>query len=262
MADKTSTILNLRRVFQQAFVVQDIAESLVSFDDSISADELRAFMDAQELKVVGLRTHGLVDGYVEREGLSTGAGAACKKAFEESQVVLDSAPLAELIMLLRDHRQVFVSSLGRVGGIVTRSDLQKPPIRMWLFGMVTLIEMRFNQLIERYCPDDSWLQYLSSGRIAKAEQFQAERRRKNQELRLLDCLQLADKSTVIARDQQLRNQTRFTSRRQLESASKQLEQLRNNLAHSQDIVNDWDTILFLSENLESLLEGPPGLSAS
>ena len=91
----------------------------------------------------------------------------------------------------------------------------------------------------------------------------AERARRNQDLELLDCLQLADKVQIIARNAQLRGMTRFTSRRQLEEAAKMVERLRNNLAHSQDIVtDDWDTIVALSESLDAILEGPPGLRDS
>ena len=39
-----------------------------------------------------------------------------------------------------------------------------------------------------------------------------------------------------------------------------LEKLRNNLAHCQDIVTgDWEAIVALSENLDRVLDGPPGL---
>jgi hypothetical protein len=131
---------------------------------------------------------------------------------------------------------------------------------MWLFGMVTLIEMRFSRLIERFCPDDTWKQFLSAGRIEKAEQLLEERARRNQDLTLLDCIQLSDKAQIVARNGQLREMTRFQSRRQVEEAAKLLEKLRNNLAHSQDIITgDWEAIVALSENLDSVLDGPPGL---
>jgi hypothetical protein len=36
---------------------------------------------------------------------------------------------------------------------------------MWLFGLISLIEMRFLTLIDRRFQDDSWQQYLSNQRI-------------------------------------------------------------------------------------------------
>ena len=71
----------------------------------------------------------------------------------EARVVEDATPLLAAILKLKDASFLFVNMLGRVGGIVTHADLQKPPVRMWLFGLVTLVEMRFAELIERHCPE-------------------------------------------------------------------------------------------------------------
>ncbi len=260
MPTNSSTVHSLRRVFQQAFLVHDIAESLVSFDDSASAEQVRAFMESRRFEVVGVRRDGRVEGYVELANLGDGVCSDYRKSFDDSQIILDSSSLSDLVLRLKDRRRLFVSILGRVGGIVSRSDLHKPPVRMWLFGMVTLIEMRFGRLIERFCPDDTWKPFLSDGRIQKAEQLLEERARRNQELTLRDCIQLSDKVQIVARNSQLRAMTRFQSRRQLEEAAKLLEKLRNDLAHSQDIITgDWEAIVALSENLDSVLDGPPGL---
>ncbi|MDP6722582.1 MAG: hypothetical protein QGF59_28220 [Pirellulaceae bacterium] len=261
MALNSSNTDSLRRVFQQAFVVHDIAEPLVSFDDSTSAENVQAFMESKRFEIVGIRNNGQVEGYVTRDDLGHGVCADYVKPFDETQVILDSTELADLVSRLKEQRRLFVSVLGRIGGIVSRTDLQKPPVRMWLFGMVTLIEMRFSRLIERYCPDEKWKQFLSAGRFRKAEELLVERIRRNQDLALLDCLQLSDKAQIVARSEHLRGLTRFQSRRQLEEAAKMLEKLRNNLAHSQDIItNDWETIVTLSERLDEVLEGPPGLN--
>jgi hypothetical protein len=129
---------------------------------------------------------------------------------------------------------------------------------MWLFGMVTLIEMRMTQMLEQFNTNEDWKQYLSDGRVQKAEQLLAERSRRNQNLDLIDCLQFSDKLQIIARNEDLRAWTRFGSRRQVEEAGKKLERLRNNLSHAQDIIaTDWDALIDLSENLDSLLEEPP-----
>jgi hypothetical protein len=126
--------------------------------------------------------------------------------------------------------------------------MQKPPVRMWLFGIVTLVEMRFAELIERHCPADGWKKYLSEARLQKAHALLQERSRRNQTLQLFDCLQFSDKGQIIARDEELRKWTVFASRSQAEETTKRLEQLRNNLAHAQDILtSDWSTIIQLCE---------------
>jgi hypothetical protein len=65
---------------------------------------------------------------------------------------------------------------------------------------------------------------------------------------LVDCLQLADKGQIIARNSDIRALTVFTSRRNAEDVVKKIERLRNNLAHAQEIpAADWPTIIELCE---------------
>jgi hypothetical protein len=157
---------------------------------------------------------------------------------------------------------VFITLLDSVGGIITSADLQKAPVRMWLFGILTLIELRFAELIEQQCPEDAWKRYLSEARLQKATSLLAERRRRNQALRLFDCLQFSDKGQIIARNEDVRRFTVFPSRRQAEDTVKQLEQLRNNLAHAQDIVAfDWDTIIRLCEFVSQPQRDAPAVTS-
>lgn len=179
------------------------------------------------------------------------------RPFDESLIVGDSVPFAQLVLRLRDRTPLFVSAFGQVCGSVGRSDFLKPAARMWLFGMITLLEMRFVRLIEASCPSDSWIESLSEGRVRKADAVLSERSRGNPHVRLVDCLQFADKVQVIASRAETRVLTRFESKRRAENVGKRLERLRNNLAHSQDVViEDWDTIVDLAENLDSLVEAP------
>lgn len=257
MPTNPSSVESLRRVFQQGFTARDLAEPLVSFDATTSASDVKSFMNSRRYEVVGIRCDGVVSGYVQRDGLKTDTCGESLRQFDESQVVLDSTPLFELVLRLKSFPRLFVSVLGRVGGIVSRSDLQKPPARMWLFGLVTLIEMRFTEIIEQSFPDGEWRSSLSDGRIRKAEEILTLRSYHQQELDLLNCLQLSDKATIVARSEQLRAITQFGSKRQLEDATKMLERLRNSLAHAQDIItNDWETIVLLAERLDSILAGP------
>jgi len=250
-----SSIQSLRKVFRQGFIVQDVAEPLISFDGEASAARVREIMTAKRLEVAGVRKEGVVIGFVSRADLETGTCIGSVREFDESLIVLDSTPLGDLILRLKGVQRLFVSILGRIGGIVSRSDLQKPPVRMWLFGIVTLIEMRFARLIEELLPNEQWRQFLSDGRLQKAKHLRSERLRRRQDVSLLDCLQLSDKVTIVRRHPRLREMTQFESKRQLETMAKKLERLRNNLAHSQDIIaEDWETIVILADRLDFVLE--------
>ncbi|MFO0970217.1 MAG: hypothetical protein U0793_32100 [Gemmataceae bacterium] len=158
---------DVRKVFTETFSARDIAEPLASFDADAPAAAVRAFLQARDFDLVGVRRDGRIAGYVQATRLAAGACGDSQSGFEGAPVLDDGAPLLRVLMTLNQAPFAFVSLLGQVGGIVTRADLQKPPVRMWLFGIVTLIETRFAELIERHCPEDGWKKHLSESAAAK-----------------------------------------------------------------------------------------------
>lgn len=245
---------DIDRIFLRGMAARDIAEPLPSFDRGTPAEFVRAAIAARNYLVVGVRDQGRVDGYVLSEELGHGLCGERAHGLDEATVVSDTTPLIELILALQVSAWVFVRILGQVGGIVTRADLQDPPVRMWLFGLVTALEMHFQKLIESHFADESWTQHLSPERVQKAREMLEERQRRNHLPSLLDCLQFSDKGQIVARCAELRERAGFPSRRRADEVVKRLEGLRNNLAHSQSIVDsDWETIVGIAKNLERLV---------
>jgi hypothetical protein len=246
---------SLRRVFFDGFTAADVAEPLISFDAATACSEAVKVMSAHHFDAVGVRHGGLVAGYALRGDLIDGTCGEHLQAFDESGVVLESLPLSNLLLRMAKTPRLFVRAFGAVTAIVTPDDLQKPPVRMWLFGMITFIEMRMTELIERLCPAEGWRQFVSESRLEKAAALREERKVRGQDPSLLDCLQFSDKGQIIAKNEAIRDLTRFTSRRQTEQAIRALESLRNSLAHSQDLACEWQTIVMLSEEFEQVLTG-------
>ena len=251
---KRNSYYDIDKIFFRGLTVRDIAEPLPSFDFQTPAETVLAAMKLHQFQIAGVRENGFVTGYVEDSDLGTGPCGQYCHPVEEAKILSGHASLTDLVLALNQVPYLFVNFLGEISGIVTRADLQDPPVRMWLFGVITLIEMHFLTLIERHLPEDGWQKYLSNRRLDKASALQAERQRRNQDPRLLDCLQFSDKAQIIVRDAELRQQIGFASRRRGEEVIKNLEKLRNNLAHAQDIVPlDWETIVGISENLETVI---------
>lgn len=250
-----TTIDSMRRIFTEGFHARDIAEPLLSVDSAMPASDLRQWMQQRNLRLVGVRCDGQVVGYVEYDDLQNATCGEAIRPFGDTPVA-DSTPLPDIVLRLSETPHLFVRVLGAVGGIITRHDLEKPPVRMWLFGMITLLEMRTTRLIEIHFPNETWRESLSASRIEKAEQLREERKRRGQNVELIDCLQITDKGQIIAKNADLRNLTRFESRRQVEQVMKMFESLRNNLAHSQDIISgDWEIIVGLSRDLDRVIGG-------
>ncbi len=249
-----STNESLLAFFLHGFRVRDIAELLASFDDTTPADQARSIMARKKYELVGVRSDGQLTGFLRRSELEDGVCGDYSRPFSETLVVKHTDDFPTLIHTLRDEPRAFVSVFGKIGAIVTRSDLQKPPVRMWLFGVVTLIEMGLTRMIEASFDDDEWHDLISAGRLEKATQLQSERSRRGREASLLECLQFTDRGTIVLRLAALRERLGIASRRTGEQTFKRLESLRNSLAHSQDIItDDWEAIVVLAENIDRVL---------
>jgi len=247
---------HFRRMFAELFTARDIAESLLSFDSGNSCDDVRRAMDMHRQDVASVRINGTVQGYIRRVDLSEGDCADQIRHFTVDQVVSGNSALSDVVHVLTRHDYCFVTGLGEIAGIIRRDDINKPMVRMWLFGLITMIEMMLVRLIEEYYPDETWQGEVSEKRLAVAKAFQAERQRRNQHCALVDCLQFSDKGRVLLGRQQAMERLGFDSRSVAKRAIKEIESLRNNLSHAQDIVaHDWAQIARLSQRMEAIARG-------
>ena len=245
---------SLRRVFLEGFSARDLAEPLVSFDLANDTETILGLSERQLLPVIGLRVDGLVTSYVEREKLDGRPLKDQAVALENANSLKTSAPFQDIIGILNKSPFLLVIGFGQPIGTIVRDDLQKAPMRMWLFGMVTLFEMKLTGILRGHYSNESWTELVSEARLEKAKQLQEERLRRNKSIDLIDCLQLGDKGQLFSRASELRARHWDTSRRQIESTVKEFEGLRNNLAHSQDIITEnWEAIVRLSGSLDTLL---------
>lgn len=216
-----------------------------------------AILDKKDFDLVGVRRHGTVCGYARRSELGEGHLGDYLHSFTPDDLVADTDSLQKVIHSLGINGRCFVKVLGEAGAIVTLSDLEKPPVRRFLFGMITIFEMRVTRGIRMYFPGESWRENASPGRLAKAEALWQERRRRNSPADLLDCLQFSDRGQLLLRIPKVLEVLQgmgIPSKRVALKAFQELETLRNNLAHSQQIIPEsWERIVVFSTRIETLL---------
>jgi len=256
-----SSSQNLRELFEQNISVRHIAEPLTSFDYELPVSTVFSFMKKHDYDVVGVRRDGLVIGYIEQAPHATGDSISkLVIPFSSTDLVDDTTPLLVALSLMRQSPRLFVRVLGQVGGIVTHGDLQKAPVRMWLFGLISLVEMQLLRLIREAYPDDAWKQFITPKRLGLAEKVLADRQQRNAAIDLADCLQLSDKREIILGSDVLRDVVGFAAKKHGETLLTELEQVRNNLAHAQDIVTGyWPQIVDMADQAETLLRHCEGI---
>jgi hypothetical protein len=226
-------------------MARDIARTLPSVDAPPLASAV-SLMEKSRIPALGIRHDGYIRAYViKSEPLQ-------ERAFRSDQLVDEKASFSEVILALTRHEICFVHVFDSVTGVITRDDIQHPFIRMWLFGIITMMEMQTVSFIEQRWPEDAWVRFLSVRRLEKARGLLDERLRRNQRTTLLNCLQFSDKFQILIEDQTILPDLGFPSKRIAKRVCKDLESLRNNLSHAQDIVgHDFAQIARLAMRIES-----------
>jgi hypothetical protein len=218
--------------------------------DSITATEVRARVGQSLDRVANtFRARDIAEPIGPGDAASNPAAA---------QVVPEEAPLTAVVAALSRHETCYATDReGRITGRIGREHLQGPVGRMWLFGMVTTLEWIVTEDIRAAGDSVDWTALVSPGRLKKAEGLHEARVACGRPVALLDCLQLADKVRIFrAIEKRPMPLLRGASREGSQRLARDLEELRNALAHAQDVVtHDWTQIARLARRLEELAEG-------
>jgi CBS domain-containing protein len=254
MKQLKSSIEDVREIFEKGIKVSHITEPFCSFDESAIATDVKRFLDEKQYDVVGVRTNGIINGYAYSSDLAKGQIIKYLKKFDQRELLSDTASITEALKMMTNSNHIFVLSFGSVAGIITRGDLQKIPIRMWLFSLISLIEMQMLRIIRKRYPGKSWEELIHPDRYKKVEEYFINLKKKNEEIELVDCLQFCDKREIILKTEDILEKLKCSKTKFCELLE-DLENLRNNLDHAQNMITDgWSSIIKLSKEAEELLE--------
>ena len=249
---------DLRSLFENNITIEYVAESLKAVPAEAEVTKVLHWMQTQDFDVVGIETGDTITGYIERSSLMQAKSGKCidfQRVFHPKELIAISTPLIKLLPILQQTPRLFVLDCNQVSGIVTCGDLQKAPARMLLFGLVTLLEMNLLRLVRLYYPQDSWQKVLKPERLGVAQRLWRESQQRNEATDLLDYLQFCDKRELVLNQPELLEKLELKSKRSGERFLKSAEQLRNRLAHAQNLVSgsSWIELISLAEAMETLL---------
>ena len=246
----------LHRILKSAFTAKDVADLLPSVDAQTPISQARQLLQELGCPILGVKEHGLYVGWLDAQ--DTERSGTCRvilRPFNERPMLHESAPFRDVVLALAQNSPVFVTVMGETAAAICPCDLQDAPMRMWLFGLITLMETLMQRALSGQLPEGQWQAYISPGRLRRAQELYAERLRRHEEITLDDCLQFSDKADILLRYPATSNALGFPSRRAGQDFFSKLEMLRNCLAHSQPLPQDsLPTIVALAISLDILLE--------
>jgi hypothetical protein len=249
----------MREVFEESVSVRFLASALASYDAERTATKIQTWMERKDFDHIGVRRDGIVVGYARRHALTRGCLGDHLVEFSEVDIVPGQMPMLRALEAVRDQRRVFVTTLGEVNGIVTTGDVTKPPVRLWLFGLVMIFEMQVSRLIRARYQDDSWTEILHPSQVKKARDAHAKKSQMGAETELVDSLTLGLKQQILTSSPDLMAILELDSLRGTELIGRARE-LRNALAHVNDISTQWPGFLQLARDLELVIQRAEGVS--
>jgi hypothetical protein len=223
--------------------------------DALAKDMSQVLAD-RDFDVAGVQEapDGPVIGFVHRESLTGGHVRDHLQQLTADGLTSDSTALATLLKVFKNRPSTFVLIGSEVRGIVTRADLNKPPVRVYLFGLISLLEMHLSFWVRQRF-EENWHEMVPRARLARAKNLHKLRRARNEQVSLIDCLQFCDKSDLLLREMDMIESLGLGTTEEGKIHLKRAEDLRNRLAHSQYDIrgDDWQNLITLVEWIESTL---------
>jgi hypothetical protein len=253
--DNLNKSLNtLRKIYSDNLSVTLIAEDIISCSIDDDTEKIKAKMEELDFDYFGVESSGKMIGYIIKHELEDLSISNYVHYFSMEDLVSESTSLIELLQILKEKHPIFILEKNQVCKLITVADLQKQPIRMLVFGLISLLEMELVQLLKKVYPDGEWKSCLSEGRMTKVFQVYETRKLKNEGLGVIECLQLSDKGTIIKKTPHLLEKLGFESKSDVAQFFKSIEELRNNTAHSQEYVyEDFNDFLEDISRVEKIL---------
>jgi hypothetical protein len=248
-------LADLHDSLDDSLLVRHIAVPLESCAASDDAKTVRGRMEEKNYDVLGVKENGVIQGYVRRQDLKPGRCRDYLKQFRPAEIIASTTSLIELLPLLRFKTHLFVLERTKLTSLVTRADLQKSPVRMLLFGLVSLLEMYLVEMVRLCYPGDSFREKLAPGRLERAEKLLSALTGEDEETDLAGCLKMADKRDLLIQVPGFLEFFSLGDGKQASKRFKEMERLRDNLAHGQDLIagSGWDAVLAVADDLEAFL---------
>lgn len=239
-------------------MARDICEPLKCCASGAPADQMQNELSRLDFSVSGVRDaeDGPVTGFVRVEELSSRSVQAHLHPLTAATVIDDEVSLQFVLECLGKDPFLFVRTLGDISAILTWADLNKPIVRVYVFGLISLLEMHLSFWVAHTYSDGDWQQALTEGRLGMAVEVRQKRAALGQDVSLIQCLQMCDKRTLVSKSIGIRDQLGFESKAACERFLRDVEVLRDTLAHSQYELapdNSWKELLTLVDGVNSVI---------
>jgi len=240
-------------IFDEKITVMSIAEKFASCDINDTIEKVKNEFSNKNFDVIGVKKDEKIIGYVnfsdiKKEIKNEKCGKYLKK-FEIDEIIPESFPLNKTFEKFKFNNEkkierLFVLTSRGVTHIITKADFQKIIVRLYIFSLFTTLEMELTKFIKETFSEDEIKQKINPKSLREAEDRLNRKKENNCDLSLVDELNFSDKYNIALK---VEEDNPF---KDFEKYFKKLQKLRNNIAHSKDLLDD----LIFDEIIEITIE--------
>lgn len=178
-------------------------------------------------------------------------------------IVPADMPILDLFPLFESNWYYFILSKNEISGFVCYPDLDKLPVKLSVFTLILRLESEMSGIIRTKLDVDEFLKALSINRRKRAEELHQKKYGEGESWKLLLCTTFADKIKVFLRNEKLHNLFHVRSKTKLNKFFHKIESIRNQIAHSDSIIEvlrtprDFNAFLRELDNITEILSQVP-----
>ncbi len=210
-------------------------EGLITCDIDEPLAAVLARKDAGPFDQLPVTADGRIVGLLRRRALATGTSSdvSVRDVFDridETMLIAADAGIISFLLSAKSSPCRLILDGAQITGLVSKSDLQKLPVRSLLFHIVTHLELAMAAWIRRHFPDDAtWLAVLTGSRRQVVEARYEGLAAARLAIDRLTASMFADKRAVI-----LRTAALPVSHNRAKEDFEAIEALRDAVAHIAD----------------------------
>jgi hypothetical protein len=200
-------------------------------------------MDRYDHDVAPVTKNGDMQWFVEREDLRNSDPFLplrdVAKNISVKHIISEQTKMVDLLGLLAKEEFFFVIGKKELTGIVTCADLNKRPVKMLFYLLISELEARLVDMIKCRFPriKDS-LQHLRASQRTEIEEIHKGSKQGNSEISIEEYFTTSDVMTIVERDEPLRKQLQYKSREQAEKNLDPIIIMRNTIMHPRSLIAD------------------------
>lgn len=232
-------------------------------EDAADLDRARSIMDANGFDVMPVvDASGDVQSYVATETWGDYSGTLIQRPIDANDTIPQRTPLEEILRgFAEDGRDFyFLSSYGRLTGLVSLTNLNCRQARVFLYGLVSEVEGALGDLVQQAIDGGTLTDaaVLAEAKPSVAEAYD-EAKSGGVNPKVVEFLYLSDLAKVV-RKHDLFGPLGYPSRKRFETDFKRLVQMRNRVAHPlrgliearKDVGSLWRDVLVCERSLSAL----------